>query len=206
MNILLCLIALLVTPTLGYSQFMTVNHAVKTSFICWQEGRALEWGDFQAVRRPTEVDSLPGTYLVAATVANAIVYDRTTESGAFIKTFVRVEFDRSKSWVNKVDYADRQATLVHEQLHFDIAELTGRKIRRVLARCAAKHIDSHTAAITKEITRIYNDESYLQRLCDKVTKAGNDFKAQTRWQAYIKKQLDTLCAYKSTSADCQLPQ
>ena len=178
------------------------------STICWQEGRKLRWTDFQAAKPPVLKSEMikPGHFIGANTEADAVVYDRKTDTGEFIKTFVRVEFYSQKSWVNKTNYFDKEAALAHEQLHFDIIELTGRQIRQVLARCAAQHIDSHTPAITQEITRIYNTETLLDTCYDKEAGYGDNPKAQARWQALISKKLAALKAYKSTSADCQLSQ
>ena len=172
--------------------------------VCWQEDRKLRWADFQATTKPVlrKEDIWPNTVLGATTEANAVVYDLRTDTGEFVKTTVRVEFDKRKSWVNKAYYANRKTTLIHEQLHFDIVELTGRKIRRILA----KQPDSFAATIEAEITRVYAQESTLQRLCDKETESGENLIAQARWQASIKKQLDALLVYKSTPADCEPPQ
>jgi hypothetical protein len=176
----------------------------KPDIICWQEGYKLKFSDFQSDRRPTlpKEDSLPGHFLGATTIANAVVHDFKTESGKYVKTIVRVEFDKRKSWINKTYYFDRKATLIHEQLHFDIVELTGRKIRRFLAQ----QPDSFAPTVEAGIVRIYAQEDVMQRLCDKDTESGNNLKAQARWQESIKKQLDALRAYKSTPADCDPPQ
>ena len=96
--------------------------------------------------------------------------------------------------------------LAHEQLHFDIIELTGRRIQQVLARCAAQQLDSHTPVITQEITRIYNEEVLLDNRYDEEAGYVDDPQAQARWQALIDQKLAALKAYKSTPADCELPQ
>ena len=172
--------------------------------VCWQENRKLCWADFQSTTRPvlTKEETLPNSVLCATTEANAVVYDLNTDTGTFVKTLVRVEFDKRKSWINKATYDDRKATLIHEQLHFDIVELTGRKIRRILAT----QPDVHSATVTAAITRAYVEEATRQHQCDKQTQNGNDLKAQARWQMSIKKQLAALAPYKSTPADCDIPQ
>ena len=172
--------------------------------VCWQENRKLGWADFQSITRPvlTKEETLPNSVLCATTEANAVVYDLNTDTGTFVKTLVRVEFDKRKSWINKATYDDRKATLIHEQLHFDIVELTGRKIRRILV----KQPDVHSATVTAAITQAYAEEAARQHQCDKQTQNGNDLKAQARWQMSIKKQLAALAPYKSTPADCDIPQ
>ena len=207
MSLPACLLALVLVlvPVLGHGQ--ASPGAPASPIICWQEGRKLKWTDFQASTEPAlEKGRIKrGHILGATTEANAVIYDRTTDSGQFVKTFVRVEFNKQKSWANNVDYFDQVGTLEHEQLHFDIIELTGRKIRRVLARCAAQHINYHMPAITKEITRIYYEEAALDDLYDKQAGYEDNPKAQARWQVQVSKQLAALRTYKSTPADCAKP-
>ena len=108
--------------------------------ICWQEGRKLRWEDFQATTEPELQGEDKLILLGATTDANATIYDRTDDTGAFIKTFVRTEFNKRKSWANQdnIFEADRPAMLRHEQLHFDLVELTARRLRQLLARCQAQ--------------------------------------------------------------------
>jgi hypothetical protein len=177
------------------------------AIVCWQENRKLTWADFQAEALPegSEVDTAYGVSVGAVTEANAVVYELKTEAGKRAGVFVRVEFDPQKSWVNKHRHFDHSAVLAHEQLHFDIAELTGRKIRRLLARCAAQHLAYPAPAVTKQLGELYDAEDRLNTHYDQEAGFGN-LKAQARWQAAIKKQLDDLRAYKSKPGDCELPQ
>lgn len=203
MNVALCLVLLLwFVPSTKHERY------AESDIVCWQEDRKLRWTDFQATTKPVLAKEvmLPNTVLCATTEANAVLYDRTTDTGEFVKTYVRVEFDKRKSWVNKAYYFDRKATLIHEQLHFDVVELTGRRIRRILAQSAAKQLDSHAAVVEAAITHAYDQESTLQSGCDKETRSGDDLKAQARWQVLIKEQLAALSHYKSTPADCEPPQ
>ena len=191
----------------GPSQRPPIKPTNDASIVCWQENRKLTWNDFQAKVQPEtpEVDTTFGIFVGATTEANAVLYELRTDAGKLVKVFVRVEFDTQKSWVNKVSSFDHPAALRHEQLHFDITELTGRKMRRLLARCAAQHIHYPAAAITKQLDEIYDAEDRLDSRYDE--EAGfSDLKAQARWQVSIKKQLDALAPYKSTPADCESPQ
>ena len=95
--------------------------------------------------------------------------------------------------------------MTHEQIHFDIVELTGRKVRCVLARYIPRHISYHSAETDAEIGCLYDEESDLQLLFDQELKAGNDLKAQARWQAYIQRELSKLRQFESTEKDCVIP-
>ena len=191
----------------GPSQRPSTKPASDAPTVCWQENRKLTWDDFQAKVQPknSEVDTTFGVAVGATTEANAVLYELRTDAGKLVKVFVRVEFDTQKSWVNKVRSFDHLDVLRHEQLHFDIVELTGRKIRRLLARSAAQHIYHPAPAITKQLDEIYDAEDRLNGRYDAEAGFGNS-KAQVRWQVAIKKQLAALALYKSTPADCELPQ
>jgi len=108
--------------------------------------------------------------------------------------------------VNKTDYFNRNNALAHEQLHFDIVELTGRKIRQRLAAYATAPGHSyHSPEHDAEIGCLYDEESDLQLLFDQESKAGNDLKAQARWQPYIRRELNKLRQFESTAKDCVTP-
>lgn len=190
----------------GYGQQGSAT-ADASAVVCWQPDRKLRWEDFQATIKPTlrYRKIKPGHFLGAVTEANATVYDLSTEAGQYVKTVVRVEFDKRQSWVNTTNYFDKDAALIHEQLHFDIVELTGRKIRRVLARCAAHHTTYHTPVIEAEIGCIYDEETEMQFLYDQEAGDGDEPVAQLRWQVRINNQLQALREYQSTPADCATP-
>lgn len=192
-------------PHLVCDQFLTLCPAPGPAVVCWREGRKLTWGDFQAKQLPnvSAVDTSLGCAILANTATEAVVYDRTI-NGAYIKTVVRVEFYPDSSWVSPAKNYDRAAALAHEQLHFDITELTGRKIRRVLARCAAQHVNARVPAVTQKIASLYAEEARVQARYDR--EAGLiQAQAQAYWKALIRKELDALRAYKSTPADCTMP-
>ena len=192
-------------PATGFAQASVPPPAANT-IVCWQEGRPLVWEDFQAKVRPFSpaADSLPGTFLGAVTVANAVFYD-VTEKTKPVGVIVRVEFDKTKSWGNKTADMDIAYTVAHEQLHFDIVELTARKIRRVLSLYAAHKKPPTGPEFTNEISCIYEEETSLQALYDEETYAGNDLPQQGRWTALVHRSLKQLAKYKSTPADCIQP-
>lgn len=177
-----------------------------TSKLCWLESRKLTWSDFQAVTKPTLVeDGILSGALVATTKATAVVYDQLTTTGQYTGSIVSVQFDKHNSWVNKDYFFDRKATMTHEQIHFDIVELTGRKIRRVLARYVPRHVSYHSPETDAEIGCLYDEESDLQLLFDQESKTGDDLKAQARWQSFVRQELAKLREFESTAKDCPVP-
>lgn len=197
-------VALLSCLALGYGQVAPPAPA-PSRIVCWQAGRKLTWDDFQATRRPAEPkeDSVPGTFLGATTEATAVVYDVLDTQGR-PGIVVRVEFDKTASWVNKRRDFDLGLTLTHEQVHFDIVELTGRKIRYVLARYAALHKPLVGPAIQADIACLYAEEDDLQSRYDKETWASYTPTTQARWKAQVDGWLKQLSRYQSTVSDCEI--
>lgn len=186
-------------PALAHGQEVPPPGAI----VCWQEHRKLTLDDFQAPRRPdlASQDSVAGTFLGAVTQAKAVVYD-VLQTGVRQQTSVSVEFSKTGSWLNRTTPQDLAYTLAHEQLHFDIVELTGRKIRRVLAHYTAIGKPLDGPDITAEISCIYEEEADLQNLYEEETRAGNDVVQQGRWTALVHRSLQQFSRYTSTAADC----
>lgn len=196
----LVFLLLLPVATVGENSFTK-----STQVVCWLSTRKLTWADFQATVKPvlSKEDILPNSFLGANTEAHALVYDQLTNTGQSL-TVVSVQFDKRKSWVSTESFFDRRRYLPHEQLHFDIVELTGRKICQVLARCAAQHVSYHTPKTEAEIGCLYEEEYDLQLLYDKEAGGGNST-AQARWQAYVQRELNKLRRFESTAQDCVTP-
>jgi hypothetical protein len=136
------------------------------------------------------------------------------ESGALVAA-VRATFDPARSWWRSADgniwdgsertrgvsrtrvearrsvmQRDMQL-LEHEQLHFDIAELAVRKIRKRFGEmkdsCAEP---GGTETLQHEITEIDRDLQEDQRHYDRETNHGTNAVAQDRWKRTIRQQLD----------------
>lgn len=181
--------------------------AARGGILCWQEKRPLRWADFQATRQPNvsvNTSHLAGLVLGGTIEANAVVYDRLGNKH-YVGSYVRVEFDKSKSWLNQAYVLDSVSILAHEQLHFNIVELTGRKIRRILAQFAAQHNPLREPAVTAEIACAYEEEADLQNLYDEESQAGTNELGLGRWTALVYDSLAQLAKYKSTAKDCTLP-
>lgn len=202
------LLSLLLLPVLSTTNGV---HTLQnpSQIVCWSKTRKLTWKDFQAPSKPITSDFkdyniLENTFVGATTDADAVIYDQTVGNGTYVGAFVRVQFNKNKSWVLRKGFADKDHYLPHEQLHFDIVELTGRKIRQVLARCAAQHVSYHTPKTEAEIGCLYEEEYDLQLLYDKEAGGGNNT-AQAWWQAHVQRELNKLRQFESTAKDCVTP-
>jgi predicted secreted Zn-dependent protease len=148
----------------------------------WNEYYQLSWDDFQGRPTPESIGDAGTAVNIKAKpyyIKHQIMYD------------VDVYFDRKRSWAR----AKSDALLRHEQVHFDIAELYARKIRKrvtTLQENGVSDIKIYNAAI-KEILEESNeaDQEY-----DLETLHGALTKKQLSWERRVKEQLQGLKDYK----------
>jgi hypothetical protein len=120
------------------------------------------------------------------------------------KTVARVEFDKSKSWVDNTGNPDKEAILAHEQVHFDIEELTARRIRQILTQCEKEGKPTDAPEVKDAINCLFEEGADLQNLYDQETLAGSDPLEQIRWVELIADNLKRLVQYRSKPDDCSL--
>jgi hypothetical protein len=163
--------------------FSTTSFAQQPqSLLEWNEYYTLGWEDFQG--RPAE-----GTFGDAGTAVH--IKAKPYYVGKEIRYDVYAYFNREKSW--KRDTSN--ALLKHEQLHFHIAELYARKIRKkidVLSAAGTNDIDTYNAAIKQLLLESNEaDERY-----DYETLHGAISKKQAAWEKKVLEELSQLDDYK----------
>lgn len=195
--------------SVGYGQSASIAAAERSpnSYLCWQEGRRLAWTDFRAKSFPksSPFDSLR----MAALSAITPVVERTITLAGIHTYTVSYSFLRDSSWVNtraNNTPAKRAATLAHEQVHFDIAELIARRLRQRIAQGLRASEDLHLPRATRDIKRIQAEEDTLDAQFDRESKrAGNHIQEAlvlARWQHRITHALLQLAVYQSKPEDC----
>jgi hypothetical protein len=139
----------------------------------WSDKRLLVWDDFLA----SPDAASPGAALTAYEIQARTICE--SEGPAFR---VSVRFLPDQSW-SKPDKRTG-LTLAHEQGHFDLAEVTARRLRAELASlglpCA-----SGNAAFTRLVADFQSRDGDLQRSYDKQTMFGTDVQAQRVWESRI---------------------
>lgn len=152
--------------------------------LSWNEFYRLQWEDFQGEPdKNSQADAATSVQIKAKPflVKKKIHYD------------VVAKFNRTKSW-----YRDQSPSLLaHEQLHFDIAEVYARKIRKRiedLNRQGINNIKAYNAAIHELL--LESNEVDVQY--DMETLHGAMSKKQAAWSAKIKAELASLKKYKKT--------
>jgi hypothetical protein len=148
--------------------------------IPWSADRKLQWSDYRGSYLKTE--------WAAATTASGIGYELSSvekDGRWYLDIEVKCEFFPDKSWY-RPELCD-SITLSHEQLHFDIAELHARKMRKRLAGT------QFTENVKEEVKAIYIDIlkqlRQFQNKYDHETDFSRDLQQQLLWNRTIAEDL-----------------
>lgn len=168
--------------------FGTYN-ASDNETMTWSQTQPLTWSDFKA--KPN-----PNSHAVALTSSGITFgYSLKTSRGRIVSYTVTVEclFYPNKSWYKKGKA--NAYILSHEQLHFDITELYVRIFRSELAKLK---VNQNIKAQLKSLHKSVNDAlDKTQKQYDAETNHSINSEAQKQWEAFIKKELNKLAAFKS---------
>jgi predicted secreted Zn-dependent protease len=87
--------------------------------------------------------------------------------------------------------------LIHERLHFDIAELYARKIRKKIQELSARNITDIKIYNTM-IRELLEESNTIDRQYDIETLHGALLKKQKQWEVKIKDELRVLESFKKS--------
>ncbi len=163
----------------SFLSFNAYSQAKSDSIISWSKNNKLECVDFKG--------NVPKHTQWAAITTYLIYVEGTTTTGKLPKYSIEARFNRYLSWMR----VDSNYVLVHEQLHFDIAELFARKMRQLLSELQLKG-EKKMAIYNSSFTKL-NQECYqMQRDYDKATTHGTNFPKQKEWSVSIAKKIKQL--------------
>ncbi len=148
----------------------------------WNEYRHLTWADFRGKRAEDAAGDAGSAVQIKAkpyTVKDKVYYDVT----AFFVT--------NKSWSD----AQSPELLAHEQLHFDLAELYARKIRKEIVELQRSE-DHDVKHYNKIVQRLLSESNEEDVLYDLETLHGAMIGKQKEWSDRIKHDLYQLQPYK----------
>jgi len=148
----------------------------------WNEYYHLTWDDFQDAPTRESIGDAGTSVSIKAKpyyIKRQIMYD------------VDVYFDRRQSWKREKS----AALLAHEQLHFDIAELYARMIRKKIATLQERG-ETDIKVYNAEIKQILNESNETDRRYDLETLHGALTKKQSQWEHLVKQQLSGLKGFK----------
>lgn len=159
--------------------------------IYWSENVKLDWSNFKS-----KINNQRGTNVVAYTNCGWIYsYVKSSNPKAPIKIEINTVFNEDKSWkdVKRInDYV-----LLHEQKHFDVAEVYARKLRKEVAENikTSSDFDRYFKTIYNRILKEYQD---FQRQYDSETKNGILEDKQSEYNRIIAEGLENYKSYKSS--------
>lgn len=165
----------------------------RTNIIVWEEGRQLKEADFKAVKGPAKLDRKGAltTYKIEILPKEVAVDEQDRILGYHRMTVVAF-FYKNKSWLgSKKD----PHLLAHEQLHFDIAELFARKIRKAFKKLKIQKIKTFNAYQTT-YNKLWQECRAYQKRYDSETLNGTDYKVNKQWESDVQKALLDYQRYK----------
>lgn len=168
---------------------MEVFAQLPANRVQWQD-EPLNWKDFKGepeLQNPFDANTNSG-----------ISYSwslRTSEKGTEFLYKVDVFFYPDLSWV-KPGKKDARL-LAHEQLHLNISELHGRKLRKAMA----EYDPDLKSDIKKVLERIYQKNEIsrrqMQEKYDRETNHGQNEAAQAKWENFIEAELTKFEVFSS---------
>jgi hypothetical protein len=162
------------------------------SLMCWCSRDKLRWDDFKG-KLPDNMSS----HLSAATAYTLIPVP--TKKNNLLSYDIKVVFKKYESW--KTDTSNN--LLAHEQLHFDIAELYARKLRKAILDVPKTNRNPTEEVFDVVFQKLYLETASMQRKYDEDTIHGVIPESQKEWEKKISLELKNLEKYASTNANCQ---
>jgi len=155
--------------------------------IIWLFDRKLEFDDFKA--------EVPNDKTHIGAKASFGLFYEISQSSLFASTKIKVKakFYCDKSWI-KASSKNDNSLMRLQQLHFDIAELHARILRKKLKDKDLKFTNMEKAKVVfAEVMSKYNE---MQERCDSETEWGMNEKKLSSWESNIKDELYMLDEYK----------
>jgi hypothetical protein len=163
------------------------------SLKCWSNVDKLKWSDFRGVK-PKDARS---SYLKAASAIRITPIPFRKDDILYYK--VKLVFRKYEAW--KTDTAEY--LLAHEQLHFDIAELSVRKLRKAIKDITEAIPNPTSEDFFPAIEKTYVESAGMQAAYDEDTAHGVITESQAAWKKKVCLELKKLEEYASTPADCE---
>lgn len=164
-------------------------HLISGQKIIWKEGQKLVWESFKS---PINRNKNPD--VVAYTNCGweySVV--KSSNPKLPVKIEIKTVFNEDKSWKDTQKINDY--ILLHEQKHFDIAELFVRKFRKYVAE-KIRNSGDYDRLFKSVYNQVSNEYKHFQMTYDKDTRHGMDEEKQTEYNVIISKELENLKSYQ----------
>ncbi|GAA5088818.1 hypothetical protein GCM10023210_12840 [Chryseobacterium ginsengisoli] len=168
-----------------------ISNALFSQKIYWTEETKLKWSNFKS-----KINNQRGENVVAYTNCGWIYsYVRSSNPKSPIKIKIETVFNEDKSWkdVKRIN----NYVLLHEQKHFDVAEVFSRKLRKEVAEKikTGNDFDKYFQTIYNRILKEYQD---FQKAYDGDTHNGIVEEKQSEYNRIIAEELENYKSYKAS--------
>lgn len=179
-----CLFILLCQPTFAQEgQFLEVD---TTKYIVWDEDRPLTWEDYPKIGSRQSTEFRDNNALTAVTHSIRGGFEKGAPNFE-----VYVLFKIEDSWTTT---REDEQLFAHEKLHFDIAELYGRKLRKQIAAMGSQKVQNLTE-YRKKIKYLLDEFKIKSMDYDEATLHGSLLDKQEEWQSFVSSELQRLHKY-----------
>ena len=176
------LLCCFISSSLGAQGFLKID---TTQYIEWNEERPLSWKDY-LIKEDSRMDE---SYFALTSVIHSVRGGLKRNKPNFR---VHVLYVKRDSW-STTD--ENQRLLAHEQLHFDLAELYGRKLKKEIASLG-KQGTTDLKVYRKRIDLLLKEFKSKSLEYDDETMHGRLQDAQEIWVDYVRYELNRLEKYK----------
>lgn len=156
--------------------------------IRWNADYKLKWNDFKGTNKSGSPFSAESNCMYSTKSTPSFSGDTM-----ILRLIVHPCFTRSGSWVKTG--SEQDSLLIHEQLHFDLCELYGRKFRKSAMELQLSLLQ-YDQQIRSEFEKFWLEYQTAQQLYDRETEHGIIRQEQNKWIDKTKKELDELELYK----------
>lgn len=180
---------LLLFSVMGTAQKM---QSKSEKFVSWND-RMLNWNDFRG-NPPSSSERGRRIAWTVSRVSSGYQIDDDRFS-----YYVTCQFSKGESWtIVNTSYA-----LNHEQMHFDIAEIYARKIRRYFSSIRSWRSNTKNE-IARQTQSLTNEGYQMQEQYDRETKNGTNTEMQEKWNLKVDKMLNDLSDYQDDRGESRL--
>ncbi|MVO09030.1 hypothetical protein GOQ30_07600 [Flavobacterium sp. TP390] len=169
---------------IGVIFFLLSNKSIdKKNLVQWCSERKLNWDDFLGT--PDTINNP----LADAAVFTSLEITKNEFIDGLPRLEVKSFFIKSKSW----RIVNDSSTLAHEQLHFDIAEIYARKIRKAFDSLNKLKVN-HSGPYSKVFSILAQEKNEYNMLYDLNVYSNKE--KQKEWSLIVAKELEELQAYE----------
>ncbi len=177
----LLVLIIIMSSTSVRAQFLQVD---PTKFIEWSDTLYLKWSDYEY--RP---EKAPKRGSMALTSVFHSVRGGIEDGKPNFQ--VKVFLVKDDSWTSDTL---NLPLLAHEKLHFDLAELYGRKIRKEIEILGKRKV-TDLSEYKRYIKFLLNDFKNVSLAYDKETEHGRKPQSQEKWLSFVLSEMQRLHEY-----------